>query len=549
MIVLRHDQAELEAAIEQSWANGARNVAGILPTGGGKSIIMSSIIQRKHQMGAVQCVAAHRNELVGQMSLHVARRGMDHRVIASAIAVRQITAAHRKEFGRSYVNPDSNCGVASVQTLNSRAENIKQWAQQVDYFYGDEGHHYTRDNMFGACRAMFINARGALFTASPKRADGKGLGHHHDGIVDTMVIGPDMRTLINIGALCDYEIAIPESDFEIDDNDIAASGDWSTARMRDASKKSHIVGDVVKEYVARAFGKRFICFATDVETSGEIAQKFMAVGIPVASVSAKTPAEMRDEYVRQFRDGKLWGLINVDLFGEGFDVPAVEVVIMARPTASLAVYLQQFGRALRVLPGKVYGLVIDHVSNWKRHGFPDKPHAWSLDRREKRGKSVPDPELLDDLIACRGCSRPFRRIEPACPYCGWEIPLPEPRQRSIAMVDGDLRLLDRETIAAMMGATVLETPAAMAQRIANGPGGHAAGVHHMNLQIERFGAQERLRNAIAQWAGIQRYKGRSDGESYRRFYLATGVDVITAQTLGRAEMEALAVKVEGWCHV
>jgi superfamily II DNA or RNA helicase len=155
-------------------------------------------------------------------------------------------------------------------------------------------------------------------------------------------------------------------------------------------RKSHIVGDVVKEYVSRAYGKQFICFATDFETAGEIADKYNAVGINVAAVSAKTPTFTRNEYIRRFRDGQLMGLVNVDLFGEGFDVPAVEVVVMARPTASLAVYLQQFGRALRPLAGKAYGLVIDHVSNWKRHGFPDKRHYWTLDRRDKRAKRERD---------------------------------------------------------------------------------------------------------------------------------------------------------------
>lgn len=544
MIVLRPDQLALKAGIYDAWNNGAHTVAGVLPTGGGKSIVMSDIIQDQHANGAMQCVAAHRNELVGQMSLHVARRGIKHRLIASAKAISGIVAEHRAEFNRSFIVPDANCTVASVQTLASRAEMLKPWAQQVDNFYGDEGHHYTAQNMFGGVTAMFTHARALLVTATPSRADGLGLGRHADGIVDAMVCGPTMRELIELGALADYQIAIPESDFTIDDADLAPSGDWSTARMREASKKSHIVGDVVQSYVKWSYGQRAIVFATDVDTATEMANSYNAVGIPAAAVSAKTPSEVRTEMIRRFRDGRLWVLVNVDLFGEGFDVPACMTVIMARPTASLAVYLQQFGRALRVLAGKAYGLVIDHVSNWKRHGFPDKPHVWTLDRREKRAKRVPDPEEIE-LTACRSCSRPYERCLPACPYCGAVPPLPDPASRTLEKVDGDLMLLTAEMLASMRAAMVLESPASVAQRVGAVAGSQAA-TYHMNHQMERHGAQERLRDAIDQWAGVQRAMGRDDQQSYRRFYLTAGVDVLTAQTLPRADMDNLADMVEGW---
>jgi len=232
------------------------------------------------------------------------------------------------------------------------------------------------------------------------------------------------------------------------------------------------------------------------------------------------------------------------LFGEGFDVPACEVVIMARPTASLAVYLQQFGRALRPMLGKLYGLIIDHVSNWKRHGYPDKPHYWTMDRRDKRAKREKDPEDIP-LTVCRGCSRPYERCLPSCPRCGWSPPLPEGGGRSIEEIDGDLVLLDRAKLAEMRKAIMLPSPADVGQRVATAAGSNA-GKFHIDRQIERIQAQQRLDAAIAQWAGIQRHKGRSDGESYRRFFLTTGVDVLTALSLPRSDMEALASKVEGW---
>lgn len=543
MIQLRLYQSTAIDRVYQAYHAGHRNVLCVLPTGGGKSVIVSQIILDGHQQGLSECVIAHRNELVGQMSLHVARRGIPHRIIASKASVAQITAEHRREFGRSLVNPDARCSVVSVDTLKARAESLQQWAAQVQRWTIDEAHHVLRANKWGAAVSMFPNAYGLGVTATPQRADGMGLGAHHDGVFETMIAGPSMRELIDMGALSDYEIAIPDSDFVIDDDSLAPSGDWSSKRMREASKRSHIVGDVVVEYQRRAPGKRAICFATDVETAGEMAQRFNDAGIVAAAVSAKTPTETRNEYIRRFRDGRVTVLVNVDLFGEGFDVPAVEVVIMARPTASLAVYLQQFGRALRPLEGKPFGLVIDHVSNWKRHGFPDKQHIWTLDRREKRVKREPDPDDIP-LTACRACSRPYERIHHSCPYCGHE-PIAAGGGRTIDQVDGDLILLDRAKLAEMRAAIQLEAPADVEARVAH-VAGPIAGKGAANRQFERHAAQERLIAAVEQWAGVRRAAGEDDRMIHRRFYHALGVDVLTAMAGKRGEMDSLTNVIRSW---
>ena len=537
-------QERMRLGIYNSWAAGHRNVLAVLPTGGGKSVLFTNIAQDGHQQGMVECVIAHRNELVGQLSMHLARRGIPHRIIASRQAVRQITKEHRDELGRSFVNPDAACSVVSVDTLIARKEQLFAWAVQVRRWTIDEAHHVLRENKWGKAVAMFPNAYGLGVTATPSRADGMGLGAHHDGVFHDMILGPSMRDLIDMGALCDYEIAVPESDFEIDETKIAASGDWSVKRMREASKRSHIVGDVVTEYQRCAPGKRAICFATDVETAGEIAARFNEAGITAASVSAKTPTDTRNEYIRRFRNGNITVLVNVDLFGEGFDVPAVEVVIMARPTASLAVYLQQFGRALRPLEGKPYGLVIDHVSNWKRHGFPDKLHIWTLDRRDKRAKREPDPDDIP-LTNCRECTRPYERVYSACPYCGHQPVAAGGGGRDIEKVDGDLMLLDRDRLAELRAAMQLENPGDVAARVGHIAGRNAA-LGAANRQTERFAAQERLTAVIEQWAGVRRAAGEDDSMIQRRFYHALGVDVLTAMAGKRSEMESLATVIEGW---
>lgn len=547
-IVLRPDQFQLKSEIYDSWNSGNRNVLAVLPTGGGKSIIVSDIVRDGDIAGMMQAVIAHRTELVSQMSGHIARRGIKHRIIAPKAVVSQVIADHRREFGQSFVNPNALCSVAAVDTVNARADQLKSWAAQVSRWITDEAHHVLFENKWGRACNLFERAYGLGVTATPQRADGMGLGRHADGVFDDMRLGPDMRWLIDNGALTDYEIAIPDSDFYIDDDDLAPSGDWSTKKMREASKRSHIVGDVVAEYVRRAIGKRAICFATDVETANEIAQRFKNSGIPAAAVSAETPAEVRADFIRRFRDGQIWILVNVDLFGEGFDVPACEVVIMARPTASLAVYLQQFGRALRTMAGKAYGLIIDHVSNWKRHHFPDRPRSWTLDRREKRSKQKKDPELVE-LTACRNCSKPYEIVHAKCPHCGHAPELTPAERGKIECVAGDLILLDRNKLAEMRKAMELASPADVGARAAHVAGG-IAGAGAVNRQIEKIQSQKRLQDAIAQWAGWQRHKGRSDQESYRRFYATTGIDVLSALAADRTrqEYDKMTETVQEWIN-
>jgi len=102
--------------------------------------------------------------------------------------------------------------------------------------------------LWGRAVSLFPNAYGLGVTATPERLDGLGLGRHADGLMDAMILGPSMRDLIAEGSLCEYQIAIPQSDFSIGDDALTAGGDYSRTKMRDATKSSHLVGDVVAEY-------------------------------------------------------------------------------------------------------------------------------------------------------------------------------------------------------------------------------------------------------------------------------------------------------------
>ncbi len=519
---LREYQVRFKADIIAGWNEGARYVAAVLPTGGGKTRVFSSII---HDHNGLSCAIAHRQELVGQISLSLAREGVYHRLVAPKNVIAEITADHRSELGRSFYNPNAPAAVAGVDTLVSRKEELAAWAAQITLVTIDECHHVLRENKWGTGVEMFPNAVGLGVTASPKRADGKGLSSDSDGVFDCMVEGPTTRELIELGYLTDFDIVVPASDLDVSSLQITASGDFSPKQLREASKNSHIVGDVVEQYLKFAAGKQGITFATDVETANEMAARYRAAGVNAQSVSAKTPSNVRTDFIRRFKRKEIQQLVNVDLFGEGFDVPGIEVVSCARPTNSLAVALQQWGRGLRPCEGKERALIIDHASNYKIHGLPDKRRLWSLDRLVKRSSKSRDPEDVP-LTACLACFKPYERTNRCCPYCG-VCPEPQGGRKAPEAVDGDLMLLDAAALAALRQATVLEAPADLASRVA-AVAGPLAGKARLNSQRERVAAQKELADSIALWAGRELARGRSDPESYRRFFFWTGFDVLSA---------------------
>lgn len=544
-IKLRDYQQDVVNNVYDSWRRGNRNVALVMGTGLGKSVCMSSVALHFQQHQKHVAVIAHRNELVCQLSCHLARAGIKHRVIASNSTIAQIIRKHRAEFGKSYVSPTELTAVVGVDTLIARIDVLRAWAQQISLWIIDEYHHCTKYNKWGKAVSLFINALGLGGTATPNRADGQGLSRATDGYTDDMIVGPSMRWSIEQGFLADYEIVCPKSDLHVEDSEVSANGDWSNQTLRKAAKKSKIVGDVVANYIKYAFNRQAIVFATDVETANEIAEDFNANGIKAVSLNGKSLSAFREDSLARFARKETQVLVNVDLFDEGLDISGCDVVIMARPTASLGKYLQQVGRSLRPAPNKT-ALIIDHVSNVIRHGLPDMPRQWSLDRREKRAKQERDPNEIE-LTVCKECLKPYEKFRTVCPYCGFEKPLPEPHARSIEMVEGDLILLDRTALERLRASTVLESPGDIANRVSK-VAGPIAGKGVANRQIEKISAQSELKEAIAQWAAIERCQGFNDREIYRRFYLSTGFDVLTALSADRKrqEYEELTERVKGW---
>jgi len=549
--LLRPYQAKLGADVRQAWAQGAQNVVMRLDTGGGKTVILSDILN--DDPGAAKAVIAHRQELVGQLSLAIARNGVRHDLIAPDDVKRDIARLHIQELGRSYFAPGAPTRVAGVDTLVNRKDELKGWASGVMRAVVDEGHHVVRDNKWHTAMATFTHpaCKGLFPTATPKRADGKGLGRNADGLADVMVQGPPMRWLIDQGFLTDYRMFCVESDMQLLESDIGASGDWGTAKLRAAARASHIVGDVVERYLEFAPGLLGVTFCPDIETAGEIQAQYIVRGVPAGLLTGKTKGSVRRHTLRRFEQRELMQLVVVDIVSEGFDMPAIEVASMARKTASLATFMQQFGRTLRPMPGKGAARIIDHVGNFLRHGPPDRPRPWTLDRVEKRGGGgggiplrICLPWAADDGTLHVGCYQPYERLHKACPYCKCPAAPPEGRA-SPAMVEGDLSELDPAVLAKLRGEVgVMDMPneqfrAHLAARNVPAIGQMAQVKLHHAKQL----AQVDLRNAMDLWAGQRHAAGRSDAEIQREFWHTFGVDVLSAMALGVNDANALRERV------
>ena len=386
-------------------------------------------------------------------------------------------------------------------------------------------------------------------SATPCRSDGKGLGRAYDGVYDVIVQGPPMRWLIENGHLCDYRVFTPATEIDFASMNMGSKGDWTDDSVSKAMRKSKIVGDVVCQYMMRAMGKLGVVFATDVKAAGDFVNQFNLMGVPAALVTAKTKPNIRREIIARYARREIMVLVNVDLFGEGFDLPAIEVVMFARPTMSYALFVQQFGRVLRKLFGKKFGMVIDHVGNVRtehtgRHALPDKPRLWTLERRNKAQRGEVDPDLIP-MRECHKCAGTYEATLMCCPYCSH---INEITDRSKPEhVAGDLTELTPDTLERLRGIIAKKGQSpdeiAKAMRKDHIDPGKIIGMKR-NMEA-RQASQAIVRSLIGDWAGLQRCLGRSDSEIYKRFYWKFGIDVMSAQMLERADTDMLGVRING----
>jgi superfamily II DNA or RNA helicase len=335
-----------------------------LPTGGGKTVIFSHIASSSAAKRKRVIIAAHRMEIIGQISGTLTRFRIEHDFI---------------EAGKSI--SDHPIKIASIATLARRIEKGHK-LDDIDLLVIDEAHHVTAESWRTVIKAA-RNARVLGVSATPLRLDGKGLGE----IFDTLICGPSTAELTEAGYLSPAIVYAPETRPDLSGIQIVG-GDYDMGSLSTAMGAALITGNAVSHYGRLCRGTPAVAFCCDIRHSKAVAQSFRDAGYRAAHLDGQTAAEERRALIAALGSGELDVLTNCGIISEGIDVPIVGAAILLRPTRSLALYLQMVGRVLRPAPGKTRAIILDHAGNFWEHGLPDDPRHWSLEGQSKKTRPM-----------------------------------------------------------------------------------------------------------------------------------------------------------------
>lgn len=415
--ILRIYQFAIAEKVVRCVELGYRRILVVLPTGGGKTRLAAAMIQSALRNGKTSQFLVHRKELIDQTSVSFADLNIRHSFIAS---------------NRPPPSESDSVVLAGVQTLVRRLERY----QAPDFLIIDEVHHATASswaavlNRYGDEGSVVVG-----LTATPERLDGKGLDTHFE----VMVEGPSTGDLIEAGYLSPYDYYAPGVP---DLSGVATvAGEFNRRDIDGIMNEPSLIGDIVAHYQRLASNQQGIIFASSVAHSKNIVASFEAAGISAAHVDGQMPDDRRKSIVDAHRRGDLLIMSNCQLFGEGFDVPAVSYVGLARPTKSLALHLQQVGRGLRISPGKSKAIICDHAGNAFRHGLPDDQREWSLQGRAGRKAATGVNDDATPVHQCEVCFRVTPSSVRVCPGCDTEFPVRTPTPPK--EVSGELAKLER----------------------------------------------------------------------------------------------------------
>ena len=405
---LRDYQELAIEAVRDSYRAGHRRTLLVSPTGSGKTVIFSYVAAGVAKNGKRVLIIAHRRELLKQISAALTKAGVKHSMLVST----------------SRGIPTRNVVVASVFTLANRLKHFPA----PDLIVGDEAHHFTPDSSWGKVVSAFPKALVLGVTATPERLDGKGLG----SLFDDMVLGPTVAELTEQEYLSPADVYAPSRP---DMSGIhTRMGDYVKSELEQAMDKPSITGSAVAHYSKLTPGKKAIAFCVSVKHARDVAEDFRRAGYAAFHIDGGMKEAERDQVLKDFESGKIQVLTSCDLVSEGFDLPAVEVAILLRPTQSLSLYLQQCGRAIRPSPGKEKTYIFDHAGNTARHGFIDEPRDWTLNGDIIKKRRAEAKEKPADIRTCPECFA-MHPPTPACQKCGHIYKV---KSRKIQHIDGEL---------------------------------------------------------------------------------------------------------------
>lgn len=386
MYQLRPYQTELINKIIKSMKKGHRVIIVQSPPRTGKTVVMAEIARRTTQKGNRVMFIIHRKEVLDQTE---------------------------RTFRMQNVNPVL-LTAGMVQSLTRRVNKLPM----PNVILVDEGHHALAKS-YQRILEHFPKSFILLFTATPHRTGKLQL----DQIADDIIIGQSIHELTKKGFLAPFRYFQPPDDFDAKLLKKSSTGDYSNKSM-DEAMSAKIFGHIVKQYKRIAAGMQAVVYTYSIESAHRIAAEFNSEGISAAELDGTTAPKKREETVLKFRKRETMVLVNVNLFTEGIDLPNVDCVVMARPTASLSLYLQFSMRCLNPRKGKT-AIIIDHANNFKRFGYPDDDRDWR--QGIKSGKQSSKSLLKSAGMAIVTCDYCFAVVKASqvkngkCPICGHTI--------------------------------------------------------------------------------------------------------------------------------
>ncbi len=416
VIALRPYQTAILDQARAAMRRGVRSLILEAPTGSGKTLLTAHMLKTAQTKRMTCWFLMHRAELLDQATRAFLNVDVQFGIVASGHTL----------------DRHQTIQLCSINTLRRRMNRLPA----PNLIVYDESHHVA-SRTWADIHAAYPQAFHVGLTATPERLDGKGLGTYFA----EMIRGPEVRWLIENGFLSDYRLVVPPGGVSAEGIH-RQMGDFNRHELAAAASGPKITGNAIREYLRYAKGKRAIARTVNIELSKELAAAFVASGIPALHIDGKTPRNERREAMESFRTGKTLVLSNVDLFSEGLDCPGVEAVLDLRPTESLTMCLQFWGRALRPAAGKDRAVLVDLAGNFQRHGLPCEVREWSLEGRSKKKKSA--ATIL--TVQCPKCYAVLLGRPPKCPECGHLFLAGE--GRTVEQVEGELVEANVEAIRA-----------------------------------------------------------------------------------------------------
>ena len=347
-------QEDMKARIEKALCLH-RSVMAQMPTGTGKTYLLTAVIDSfvRANPKAKVWIVAHRRELVSQIDETV-RKFQSYSSATSSLL--------------------SSVKAMSIQWLMRHYDEIEEEPGMIVI---DEAHHALAKT-YKEMWERFPKAKFLGLTATPCRLNGKGF----TDLFDVLVQSWGVPEFISKGRLATYDFVSIKSDGVtqrlIDSlQKRGADGDYQNKEMDMLLNKKPSIERLYRSLEEYGKNRKGIVYAINISHAQKITKLYQEHGVKAIAIDSKTPAAERQQDIEAFKKGDIQVLVNVDIFSEGFDCPDVEFVQLARPTLSLAKYLQMVGRGLRVAKGKKNCVIIDNVGLYRVFGLPSQVWNWN----------------------------------------------------------------------------------------------------------------------------------------------------------------------------